>query len=108
MFIISIVLVKLLIKHSNNTIKIYFLKTGIVIGGIDIRIGAPIMYGKSIYNDSGYYSYHDIKEYFIYSDTVELYLIHEQGKIVAKIDNENRQQLKGLFEQQKIPMKKFK
>ncbi|MTI67536.1 MAG: hypothetical protein FH753_13200 [Firmicutes bacterium] len=108
MFIISITLIELLIRYSDSTMQVHFLRKGIVILGTDIRIGAPIMYGKRIYNDSGYYSYNDIKEYFIFPDRVELYLIHDQGKIIAKVNNENKNQLKGLFQQQKIPMKRFR
>ncbi|SHH20294.1 hypothetical protein SAMN02745135_00038 [Caloranaerobacter azorensis DSM 13643] len=107
LFIITLALIEVLLKLSNRTIKIYFLKNGILITGFDIRIGLPIVYGTQIHNDSGYYSYNDIENYFIFPDYIDLYLILKQGKLTFKSNSELARQVSGILKQNKIEMKKF-
>ncbi|WP_427339825.1 hypothetical protein [Caloranaerobacter sp. DY30410] len=107
LFIITLALIEVLLRLSNKTIKIYFLKNGILITGFDIRIGLPIVYGTQIHNDSGYYSYNDIENYFIFPDYIDLYLILKQGKLTFKSNSELARQVSGILKQNKIEMKKF-
>lgn len=108
MFIISVVLIESLIRFSNNSLNIVFIRNGILISGLDIRIELPILYGSNIHNNSGFYSYNDIENYFIFPDHVELYLILDQGTLTFHSNSELNRKVLGILKQNKIPMKKFK
>ncbi|WDV45233.1 hypothetical protein PV797_17150 [Clostridiaceae bacterium M8S5] len=109
--VISLVLVllvfELMLRYSSKTIKITFLKNGIVVNGFDLRLDAPMKTGTIMYNNSGYYSYNDIENYFVFPDKIELYLIHNQGKLSFHSNTEMGKRFTGLMIQQHIEMKKF-
>ncbi|MBS4534804.1 hypothetical protein GOQ29_04145 [Clostridium sp. D2Q-14] len=107
LFILSIIIIEIALKFSSKSLYGYFTKDYIIISGIDLRISLPIIYGSNILNDSNVYTYNDIKEYFTFPETIELYLIGEQGKLVFNTDNELSRQFLGILKQKKIPMKKF-
>lgn len=108
LFTISIVLVEVLLRISDKSLYVFFTKDYIIISGLDLRVSLPIIYGNNVYNDTDVYTYNDIKEYFVFPETIELYLVGEQGKLVFNIDSELSRQFVGLLQQKKIPMKKFK
>ncbi|RKD30107.1 hypothetical protein [Thermohalobacter berrensis] len=107
LFIASIIVFEFLLKYSSETVKIHFMRNGILVSGFDIRINLPIAYNTEIHNDSGYYSYNDVDSYFIFPNHVELFLILEQGRLVFNADNEIKRQITGLLKQKKIKMRKY-
>ncbi|MBS4537413.1 hypothetical protein GOQ27_03005 [Clostridium sp. D2Q-11] len=107
LFIFSIIISELLLRISSKSIYGYLTKDYVIISGLDLRIGLPIIYGSNIFNDSEVYTYNDIKEYFVFPETIELYLVADQGKLVFDTDNEVSRQFIGILTQKKIPMKKF-
>ncbi len=105
--IIAVIVVELLLRFSINTIKINFLRNGILITGFDARISIPIAFlGSNIRNDYGFFSYNDIDGYFIFPDRIELFLLMERGKIIVETDSETKRQMMGIIAQQKIKLKK--
>ncbi|WP_066495925.1 hypothetical protein [Abyssisolibacter fermentans] len=105
-FIITIILFELLLNFSSKSVKIHFLRNGIVINGFDLRFEPPIN-AIQICNDTGSYSYNNIENYFIFPDHIEVYLILNQGKLSFKADSETIRMFTGIMQQKKIPMKKF-
>lgn len=107
LFLATLVILEGLIRFSKKTVKIYFLRNGILVTGFDIRIELPFVYGTEIFNDSGFYEYADIDGYFIFSDHMDLFLVFDQGRLTFKIDDEIKRQALGLFKEQKIKMKTY-
>lgn len=107
LFILSIIIMELILKISSNSLYGYLTKDYIIISGTDLRISLPIVYGNNIFNDSDVYTYNDIKEYFVFPETIELYFVGEQGKLALNTDSELSRQFIGILTQKKIPMKKF-
>lgn len=107
LFIVSTIIVELLLRVSNNNTKVLFQRNGILIIGFDARTEIPFGMNSIIYNDSGYYSYRDIKEYSVFTDRIELTLINDLGKIVFMANGELKKQVTGLMVQNKIPVKKI-
>ena len=87
-------------------LSVHFLKYVIVVSGFDVKINLPVVYGTSIYNDSGFYSYNDLDSYFIFSDHVELFLILEKGVLAFDTNNELNRKILGLLQQNKIKLRK--
>lgn len=107
LFITSLIIGHLLIKLSSNRLSIHFLRNGIIVNGLDLRVDFPMIQSQSTYNDSGYYSYLDIESYFILPESVDLYIALGRGKISCNIDDETKRQVKGILLQQKIEVKNF-
>lgn len=106
LFIGSVVIVEILLRISNNRTKIFFQRNGFLITGFDARAEIPFGMNTIINNDSGFYSYKDIKEYLVFPDRIELKLINDIGKIVFMANGELKRQFTGLMVQHKIPVKK--
>lgn len=106
LFIVSSIIVELLLRVSNNNTKVFFQRNGILIIGFDARTEIPFSMNIFIYNDSGFYSYRDIKEYSLFPDRIELTLVNDIGKIVFMANGELKRQVTGLMVQNKIPVKK--
>ncbi|WP_130807705.1 hypothetical protein [Senegalia massiliensis] len=107
LFILSFLIIEFILRISNKSIYGYFTRDYIIISGWDFRLSLPIIYGTNVHNDSDVYTYNDIKDYFIFTDYIELYLIADQGKLVFDIDSELSRKFVGILNQKKIPMKKF-
>ncbi|EOD00430.1 hypothetical protein [Caldisalinibacter kiritimatiensis] len=105
LFILTMVGIELLIRYSSKTIKIHFLRQGMLVSGFDIRIDLPIGIGNVVHNDSGVYTYHDIEGYLIYPDHIEFFLTMERGKLIFHTDSEITRQIKGIIKQNRIPVK---
>lgn len=105
LFIGSVFFIQMLLRKSNKNTKIFFQRNGLLITGFDARIEIPFRLNVYIHNDSGYYSYNDIENYFIYSDRIELYLVNSIGKIVFHANGELKRQVTGLMVQNNIPIR---
>lgn len=108
LFVASLLFVEILLRSSEKSIKVSFFRQGILVHGTDIRITLPIIYGLPMYNESGYYSFDGIDEYFDFHEYIELYLSGDMGSITVYVDGDSRRQLLGLLAMNKIKMKKFK
>lgn len=106
LFMASIALFEFLVRYSNKSIKIHFLKDGIIVSGFDIRLDLPVVFGANIRNDSGYYRYTDFDGYLLFPDHIELFLILERGKLIFNTDSELTRQVTGILSQNKIGIKK--
>lgn len=107
LFTLSFLIIEFILRVSNKSIYGYFTRDYIIISGWDFRLSLPIIYGANVYNDSDVYTYNDIKDYFIFTDYIELYLIADQGKLVFNMNSELSRKFVGILSQKKIPMKKF-
>lgn len=105
LFIGSIIIAEMLLRMSNKSTKIFFQRNGILIIGFDVRIEVPFGQNVDVYNNSGFYSYNDLKDYSIFPDRMELSLINDLGKIVFMANGELKRQITGLMVQNKIPVK---
>lgn len=104
---LTLIAYKIVLDISSNSIQVTFLSKGIIIHGFDLRLEAPIKNGTLLCNNSGYYSYNDIENYFIYPDYITMFLINQDGKITFKADTELKRRFTGLMIQKKIKTKKF-
>jgi len=107
MFLLALIIIESLLIFSNKNLNINFLDSGILITGFDSRIVIPFGHNVLISNDSGFYNYYDIDNYFIYPDKVVLFLRNEQGTLSFKANEEVKRQVKGIMVQKEVKMKKF-
>lgn len=105
LFAITLVVVEILLRISEKTLKIIFLKDGILVSGFDMRLDFPV--GNPIHNPSGFYSYSVIDGFLPFEDHIELFIEYEQGKILAITDETEKNQILDILKQKKIKVRKY-
>ena len=104
-FLVFTIIVFLLLKFSERTMKVIFTKEGIVVTGLDLRV--DISLGQPLHNTTGFYPYSMISGYLPLANSIELFLEYEQGKILAIADDDIKIQILGILKANKIEMKKY-
>lgn len=104
-FIVFTIIILLLLKFSEKTMKVIFTKEGIVVTGLDLRV--DISLGRPLHNATGFYPYSMIDGYLPLVDGIELFLEYEQGKIVAIADNEIKNQILSILKANNIEIRKY-
>lgn len=105
LFVATIAIVEILLRFSQNSMRIIFLNEGIVVTGIDLRIDIPL--GEPIHNASGYYPYSIIDGYLPLQDSIQLFIEFQQGKIIVKSSNKEISQISYILKENKVEMRKF-
>ncbi|WP_026476682.1 DUF5673 domain-containing protein [Alkaliphilus transvaalensis] len=106
LFIITILFFEGLLRYSKSKTTADFLKDGILVRGIDLRLDFPLT-GRII-NMSGFYPYEKIDSYLIRESSVELKLSSEFGKIELTFPPEDKSEIKDFIKMMKIPQGTFK
>lgn len=104
-FLAFTIIVFLLLKFSEKTMKVIFTKEGIVVTGLDLRV--DISLGQPLHNATGFYPYSMISGYLPLGDSIELFLEYEQGKILAIADDDIKIQILGILKSNNIEMRKY-
>lgn len=104
-FIVFTIIILLLLKFSEKTMKVIFAKEGVVVTGLDLRV--DISLGRPLHNATGFYPYSMIDGYLPLVDGIELFLEYEQGKIVAIADNEIKNQILSILKANNIEIRKY-
>lgn len=107
MFLITIVLLELLLKLSERSLIVYFTNAGVFINGLDLRLFIPNIYGSILHNDSGIYEFNSFKNFYRFSDRIELYFNLDQGKIEILGTSDELSKTEGVLLKNKIKIRKF-
>ncbi len=101
LFITTIALFRIILGFSKKRTHVYFLKEGIIIKGLDLRLDLPLT--TAFFNSSGYYPYTKLQHYLFRDTALELKLPAESGKLVMSISEEEKQELQQFLVMMNIP-----
>lgn len=105
--IVSLVLVELLLRWSNQTTFIYFTDKGLFINGMDLRLMVPIIYGGQLFNDSNLYTYDHLFSYIHLGEQIDIEDNYRRKIITIKESPDNLKQIEGLLKRKNIKAKKL-
>lgn len=105
--IVSLVLVELLLRWSNQTTFIYFTDKGLFINGMDLRLMVPVIYGGQLFNDSNLYTYDQLFSYIHLGEQIDIEDNYRRKIITIKESPDNLKQIEGLLKRKNIKAKKL-
>lgn len=100
-FIITIILIELWLRLSKKHTHCYFLRTGLLVTGFDIRLDFPLQ--SSLDNASGFYPYEKFQEYILFKDQLIFKNPLDTTTIRLKYTPTQGEEIKNFLALMKIP-----
>jgi len=101
LFTITLSVFYFILEFSKKHTKVYFVKEGLLVKGIDLRLDFPLP--APFVNSTGFYPYSKFEHYLMTDSKVEFQLPAQTGKIAFAFDPDEKENLKQFLMMMNVP-----
>ncbi|MBM7614233.1 hypothetical protein [Alkaliphilus hydrothermalis] len=101
LFAITLSVFYFVLEFSKKHTKVFFVKEGLVVKGIDLRLNLPLP--SPFINTTGFYPYTRFEHYSMTDSKVEFQLPAESGRITFEFEPDEKENLKQFLMMMNVP-----